>query len=105
MTLAQIQSAVAATKPFAQMDQLVRQELAAGRTVAEIVADVSPLVDDVLALPGLTDDGEEAFLGTLDALLGNCRADQCYTDPPRSTLAAGSVPNAPTAPSPATHPV
>jgi hypothetical protein len=41
----------------------------------------------------LTEDGEEALLGALDALTGNCHRDCQYHDPPRP--AAPGVPTSP----------
>jgi hypothetical protein len=80
MTLHTIQSAIRAPDPFDQMDQLIRAKLDAGRTVKEIFEDLRPLVDSVLETSGLTVDGEEAFLGTLDALSGNCQPDSQNQD-------------------------
>jgi hypothetical protein len=83
ITLDAVREAVAAPDPFTQMDTLVRGEMAAGRQVLEVFDQLRPLVDAVLLdTPGLTEDGEEAFLGTLDALTGNCHPDCCYYDSP-----------------------
>ena len=82
ITLDAIRAAVLSDKPWSKLDDLVRAELAAGRKVKEILASINPLVDTVLETPGLTEDGEEALLDTLDALNGNCRSDQCYRNPP-----------------------
>jgi len=62
------------------MDELVRSELDSGLRVADVLATIKPLADSVLDTPGLTTDGEEAFLGALDALMGNCRTEQRYID-------------------------
>ena len=80
MTLQTIRDALRAPDPYTRMDELVRLELQAGLRVKDVFDAVNPLVDLILETPGLTDDGEEAFLGALDALIGNCRADQCYKD-------------------------
>jgi hypothetical protein len=64
------------------MDRLVRAEQAAGRKVTDIIEQFRPLVDEALDTPDLSEDGEEAILGTLDALTGDCHRSQCYTDPP-----------------------
>lgn len=82
ITLDAVRAAVAAPDPYEAMDRLVRAELAAGRRVQDVYVGLGPLVDPVLDTPGLTEDGEEAFLGTLDALTGNCDSDQWYADPP-----------------------
>ena len=76
-----ITAAVLAPDPYAALDALVRAALAAGRTVAQVLDAVRPHADAVLAAPGLTPDGEEAFLGTLDALTGDCHHSQHYRDP------------------------
>jgi hypothetical protein len=80
ITLEAIRAAVRAPDPYSQMDSLVRDELTAGRKVKEIFEQLRPHVDSVLETPGLTGAGEEAFLGTLDALSGNCHPDSQYTD-------------------------
>jgi hypothetical protein len=82
MTLDGVRAAILSAEPFAEMDRLVRSELGAGRTTGQLVDDLRPIIDDALDTPGLTDDGEEAFLSVLDALTENCRPDQWYSDPP-----------------------
>ncbi len=96
ITLDAIRTAVLAADPYMRMDELVRAELAAGRKVREVFDAVGPLVDAVLDTPGLTADGEEAFLGALDALTGGCHPDSNYTDPPtngRPDLPADRAPS------------
>ena len=82
ITLDAIRAAMLAPDPYTQMDGLVRAELAAGRRVRDIFDSLSPLVDAALDTPGLTEDGEEVFLGTLDALTGMCHPNCQYKDPP-----------------------
>src|SRR5689334_21208889 len=82
IALDEIRNAIQSPDPYTQMDRLVRAELNVGRLVDQIFDALNPLVDEVLDTPGLSKDGEEAFLGTLDALTGNCHRDQCYTNPP-----------------------
>lgn len=84
LTLEAIQRAVRSSDPYTQMDQLVRGEMAAGVRVADIFSALDPLLDEALATPGLTEDGEEALLGTVDALTGNCHRDCQYYDPPEA---------------------
>jgi hypothetical protein len=86
ITLDAVRSALFSPEPYDQMDQLVRAELDTGRTTAQIVDNLRPFIETTLDTPGLTEDGEEAFLSTLDALTGNCRSDQCYQDPPNNSL-------------------
>jgi hypothetical protein len=81
ITLEAILAALSAADPYAGMDRLVRAEMAAGRKVDDVFNDLNPLTDAALDAPGMTDDGEEAYLGTLDALTGGCHPDSCYTDP------------------------
>ena len=94
ITLDAVRAAVLAPDPYTQIDRLIRAELAAGRKVKDIFGDLNPLVDDTLDTPGLTEDGEEAFLGALDALTGNCHPTSCYYDP----LPAGRNGHSPEAP-------
>ena len=82
ITLAAIRDAVLTPDPYTKMDEIVRTEMSAGHKVRAILDAINPLIDTVLDTPGLTPDGEEAFLGTLDALTGDCDPDQCYYDPP-----------------------
>jgi hypothetical protein len=77
-----VRAAILSDDPFDRMDALVRAELAGGRVVRAVFDDLRPLVDDVLDTPGLTAGGEEAFLGTLDALTGDCHPSQHYRDLP-----------------------
>jgi hypothetical protein len=86
ITLEAIRSALLAPDPYTRMDQLVRAEMTAGRRVREIFDDINPLIDEALGTPGLTGDGEEALLGTLDALTGDCHRDCQYKDPPDAVL-------------------
>jgi hypothetical protein len=82
------------------MDQLVRAEMNTGRKVRDIFDDINPLVDEALDTPGLTEDGEEALWGTLDALTGNCHQDSCYYDPPGVAQSTGNHVNSPANPAP-----
>jgi hypothetical protein len=100
ITLDAIRSAILAADPYTQMDQLVRMEMSAGRKVRDIFDDINPLVDEVLDTPSLTEDGEEALWGTLDALNGNCRSDQCYYDPPSAAQSTGNPTSLPANPVP-----
>ena len=82
ITLDAIRAAILSEMPWTQLDELVRAELAAGRTTRQIFDDLTPLVDQARATPGMTQDGEEALFGTLDALTGDCHPDCQYKDPP-----------------------
>ena len=75
--------------PWTRLDEIVRAEMAAGRKVKEIFSDLHTMLDDVRNTPGISEDGDDAILDTLDALTGNCRKDQCYYDPPRTDLPNG----------------
>jgi hypothetical protein len=90
ITLDAIRTAVTASNPYDEMDRLVRAELAAGRKVKEVFDAINPLVDTVLETPGLTAGGEEAFLGTLDALTGGCHRNSNYYDSPGTAPPAGA---------------
>ncbi len=86
ITLDAVRTALSAADPYTRMDELVRAEMAAGHKVKEIVEQFKPVVDNALETQGLSEDSEEALLGTLDALMGSCRADQRYVDPPNTSL-------------------
>lgn len=86
ITLDTLRAALTAD-PFAGIDALIRSELAAGRTTADVHAELFPLVRSARRTPGLTEDASEALLGALDALNGNCHPDCRYSDravPPAS---------------------
>jgi hypothetical protein len=82
ITLDFVRAAVLSDQPWMKLDELVRAEMAAGRKVKEIFGDLKVMVDEVWDTPGLTENGEDAFGDTLDALTGNCRREHCYFDPP-----------------------
>lgn len=84
MTLEAVREALRSPDPFAEMDRLVRAELAAGRRVRAVYNDLYPFHDALDDARDLTGDAEEAFLGTLDSLSGNCLREQCYEDPPEA---------------------
>jgi len=78
--LPSLRSALLAQDPFAEMDRLIRSQLAAGRTTREIFDELNPLLDLARSTPGITVEGEEALFGTMDALTGDCHPDCRYTD-------------------------
>ena len=80
ITLDTLRPVLLAADPYAGIDALIRAELAAGRRTREVHDALLPLVPTARRTPGLTPDGEEALLGALDALTGNCHPDCCYTD-------------------------
>lgn len=81
-----VRAAMLSDMPWTRLDEIVRAEMSAGRKVKEIFGDLNAMLDDVRDTSGLSEDGDDAILDTLDALTGNCRADQCYQDPPNTTL-------------------
>jgi hypothetical protein len=85
ISLDTLRPALLSANPYAEIDRLVRAELAAGRTTGQIFDDLNPLVDEARAIPGMTEDGEEALFGALDALTGDCHPDCQYKDPPSNT--------------------
>jgi hypothetical protein len=93
MTLENLRPALFSHRPFTEIDRLIRAELGSGRTTGQVFDDLQAILDAALELPGLTEDGEEALLGALDALTGNCHRDCQYHDPPRP--AAPGVPTSP----------
>src|SRR5262245_56647764 len=86
LSLERLRPALLSADPYAEMDRLVRAELGAGRTTRQVFDDLNPLIDVVRATPGMTEDGVEALIGTLDALTGNCHPDCQYHDPPPDAL-------------------
>lgn len=82
ITLEALRSAVLAAQPAAQLDRIIRDELAAGQRVKAILAEYAALLDSARATPGLTEDADDALLDVHDALTGNCHRDWCYFDPP-----------------------
>jgi hypothetical protein len=87
-----VRAAVLADQPWSRLDDLVRAELAGGRTVIDIFEELNAMANQVLDIPGLTEDGEDAFGDTLDALTGNCPRDGQYHDLPRPATAAIPAP-------------
>jgi len=83
ISLDALRSAVTADRPYTEIDRLVRAELGAGRTTRQVFDDLQCLVDAAVNTPGLTEDGQEALFGALDALTGDCHRDCQYHDPPR----------------------
>ncbi len=87
ITLDTLYIALTATDPFGGIDDLIRSELASGRTTTEVHAELFPLVRAARRAPGVTDEASEALLGALDALTGDCHPDCRFTDQ-RSAQAA-----------------
>jgi hypothetical protein len=90
ITLDTLRKALLSGSPFDEIDRLVVTELSAGRSTRQVFDEMNPLVDRVLETPGLTEDGEEALWGTLDALTGDCHPDCQYKDPPQKSLSIES---------------
>jgi hypothetical protein len=82
ITLDAVRAAILADLPWTRLDELVRAELAAGRTTKDVFATLMGMADEVWSTPGLSEDGEDAFGDTLDALTGDCHPDCRYKDPP-----------------------
>jgi hypothetical protein len=86
MTLDEVRIALRNPTPWSALDNLVRNEQAAGRKVKDIYADLQGLVEPVRALERPSEDADDAMMDTLDALAGNCRLESCYFDPPGLSL-------------------
>ena len=102
ITIQSLRAAVFASDPYTELHDLVRNEMGAGLKVKEVFDSINPLVAEALDLPELTVDGEEALLGTLDALTGNCHRDCQYKDLPETPLSNHGEFRISTNPSPAT---
>jgi hypothetical protein len=81
-----LRQAAATADPHATLDRVVRTELSAGRTTADIYAEVLPLARALRSAPGLSAEGAGALTGMLDALTGDCDPEQVYQDPPSSRI-------------------
>src|SRR4051812_1182491 len=82
ISLDTLRAALLADDPYTQIDRLVRAELAGGRTTGQVFDGLQPPGDGALDSRGLSEDGEEALLGALDALTGDCPPDCRYHDVP-----------------------
>jgi hypothetical protein len=82
ISLETLRPALLSADPYAEIDRLVRAELDAGRTTRQVFSELHPLTDAARTWVGMTQDGEEALFGALDALTGNCHPDCQYRDPP-----------------------
>ena len=86
ITLDALRAALRHSQPWTAMDGLVRAEQATGRKVRDIHAELRALVEPVRALDNPPEDADDAMMDTLDALAGDCRPEDCYKDPPNTTL-------------------
>ncbi|HET6573981.1 MAG TPA: hypothetical protein VFG68_10295 [Fimbriiglobus sp.] len=77
-----VRAAVLSDEPWTRLDELVRAELASGRTTKQIFDDLRGMAKEVRGTPGLSEDGEDAFGDTLDALVGFCSSRYAYKNPP-----------------------
>ena len=92
MTTEDVRAAVESPDPAEKLDRLVRDQLAAGKTTAEIYAVLLPITRAIRKASPLPEDVDEILLGTLDALIGHCDPDYCYQDPPHSPLNGAAIP-------------
>lgn len=86
ISLDTLRSALFSPDPYADIDRLVRAELDAGRTTRQIFDELQNQLASARSTPGLTEDGEEAILGVMDALIGNCHIECQYHDRPQTIL-------------------
>ncbi|HVK17520.1 MAG TPA: hypothetical protein VM533_11280 [Fimbriiglobus sp.] len=86
ITIDKLRDALRQPQPWTAMDELVRAEQAEGRKVQEIYDELRALVEPVRALDNPPEDADDAMMDTLDALVGNCRSDSTYYDPPNTSL-------------------
>lgn len=86
ISLSSIRFALLSDDPFMEMDRLIRSRLAVGRSTREIFDELNPLLDLARSTPGITENGEEALFGTMDALTGDCHPDCRYVDSPAQSL-------------------
>jgi hypothetical protein len=77
-----LRTAALSDQPWTELDKLVRAELAAGRLTKAIYDEILSLDQTLREEPDYTENAEEAIGDTLDALVGFCRADRAYKNPP-----------------------
>lgn len=82
ITLDTLRAALFSSQPYAQLDELVRGELAVGRLTKQIRAELLTLEQPLR--PALDDheDADNALRDTIDALAGFCPAKYAYHNPP-----------------------
>lgn len=86
ITLDRVRNAVLSRDPAAELDNLVRAELAGGRKTADVFNVLLPIARELRKTTPLPEDADQILLGTLDALTGNCNPDECYKDPPEAAV-------------------
>ncbi len=77
-----VRDALLSPQPWTGMDQVVRNELAAGRLTHQIKDELLAMEKALREIPGFSEQSEEAFLDTLDLLIGFCPAGREYQNPP-----------------------
>jgi hypothetical protein len=77
-----VRDALLSPQPWTGMDHVVRSELAAGRLTHQIKDELLAMEEAVREIPGFSEQSEEAFLDTLDLLVGFCPAGREYQNPP-----------------------
>jgi hypothetical protein len=81
-----LRTALLSDQPWTRLDELVRAEQVSGRTTKQIFDELNGMWKQIDEIPGLSEDGKDAFGDTLDALTGMCHRDCQYKDPPNTTL-------------------
>lgn len=90
-----VREALLSSQPWTGMDQVVRAELAAGRLTHQIKDELLGLEDTLRQVPGFNEQSEDAFLDTIDLLVGFCPAGREYQNAvvvPREEEAAVRAP-------------
>lgn len=77
-----LRSALISDQPWQRIDELVRAELATGRTTWQIHQEIKSMREAIHESPGVTEDGMDALGDTLDALVGFCAPDSAYQNLP-----------------------
>ncbi|QJW94291.1 hypothetical protein [Frigoriglobus tundricola] len=86
LTLGTVRTALLSDQPWSRLDELVRAELASGRTTRQIYKSLMGMAGEIDATPDLTEDASDALGDVLDALTGYCRSDCQYKDPPNTKV-------------------
>ena len=82
MTRDVVRAAMLSDQPWARLDELVRSGLAAGRSVRQVGDELRTLQADLEDTPGLSEDGGDALLDTLESLHQMGPRKYWYSDPP-----------------------
>ncbi|MFO0848524.1 MAG: hypothetical protein U0871_08210 [Gemmataceae bacterium] len=82
MTLDAVRAAILSDQPWARLDELVRAELTAGRLTHQIGDELQGMLDELQETPGLSENGDDALMETLESLFQMGPRKYWYENPP-----------------------